>query len=90
MTKEQNFIEREKLLLDLEYNFICDLIRVRKSENLSQATLAKEAGIIRETIAKIENHLNSPQLNTLINILEPMGYTIGIIPLHKKTNGVHK
>ena len=36
------------------------------------------SGTVRETIAKIETQVMSPQINTLIKILEPLGYTIKI------------
>ena len=77
-------MEKEKLLLDLEYEFICDFIKLRKDNGLTQASLAEMAGVLREKIAKIENHLNSPQLNSLIKILEPIGYTVKIVPINKE------
>lgn len=77
-------MEKEKVLLDLEYQFICDFIRIRKEHNLSQRSLAEMSGVVREKIAKIENQLNSPQLNSLIKILEPIGYTIKIVPIDDK------
>ena len=40
--------------------------------------MAEGANVIRETIARIENQITSPQVNTLIKILEPLGYTIKI------------
>ena len=32
---------------------------------------------------KIENQLNSPQLNSLIKILKPIGFTVKIVPIEK-------
>ena len=40
--------------------------------------MADECGIIREMIAVIENQKKHPQINTLIKILEPFGYTLSI------------
>ena len=77
-------MEKEKLLLDLEYSFICDFIKLRKEKGLTQKSLAELSGVIREKIAKIENHINSPQINSLIKILEPIGYTVKIVPIDKK------
>lgn len=77
-------MEKEKLLLDLEYGFICDFIKLRKEKGLTQKSLAELSGVIREKIAKIENHINSPQINSLIKILEPIGYTVKIVPIDKK------
>lgn len=77
-------MEKEKVLLDLEYEFICDFIKLRKEKGLTQKSLAELSGVIREKVAKIENHLNSPQINSLIKILEPIGYTVKIVPIKKK------
>ena len=74
-------MEREKLLQDLEYDFICIFIRIRKDKGLSQKSLAEMSGVVREQIAKIENQLNSPQLNSLIKVLEPIGYTVKIVAI---------
>jgi DNA-binding XRE family transcriptional regulator len=85
-TEEQNiYIEREKQLSDLEYEFIKSFILTRKKCHLTQQQLATQANVIRETIVRIENLMTSPQLNTLIKILEPLGYTVEIVPIKKKS-----
>lgn len=79
----KEFINKEKLLSDLEYQLISDLIKVRKDSNYTQKQLAEEANIIRESIAKIEKQVVSPQVSTLIKILEPLGYTLKIEKIEK-------
>lgn len=76
-------MEKEKLLQDLEYDLLTNFIRLRKEKNLTQQELANLSGVVREKIAKIENGLNSPQINSLIKILEPIGYTIKIMPINE-------
>lgn len=76
-------MKQEKILQDLEYKFICDFIKIRKEKKLTQQSLADLSGVVREKIAKIENNLNSPQLNSLIKVLEPIGYTVKIVPITK-------
>ncbi len=85
MKKEmkKEYIEREKKLIDIEYNFISDFIKTRKDANLTQQQMADKANVIRTTVARIENLMTSPQLNTLIKLLEPIGYTIKIEPIDK-------
>lgn len=68
----------EKKIMDLEYNLICDFIKLRSELGLSQQKMAEESGVIREMIAVIENRKKHPQINTLIKILEPFGYTLSI------------
>ncbi len=62
----------------LENDFRKLLKAVRKENGYTQETLAKKCGIIRETIARIESGKVSPQLNTLIKMLAPIGYKIDI------------
>ena len=76
-------IEHEIKLKELERDVIRQVVEARKSQKLSQRVVGERAGIIRETVAKIENNLNSPQINTLIKLLEPIGYTLGVVPLVK-------
>ena len=68
----------EKRIIDLEYNLICDFIKLRNELGLSQQKMADEIGIVREMITVIENRKKHPQINTLIRILEPFGYTLSI------------
>lgn len=71
-------IEEDKRIMKLEYNLICDFIKLRNELGLSQQKMADNSGVVREMIAVIENRKKHPQINTLIKILEPFGYTISI------------
>ena len=53
---------------------------------LSQQKMADESGVVREMIAVIENRKKHPQINTLIKILEPFGYTLKIAKIKEETN----
>lgn len=75
---------KEEKLKDLEYQFVQDFIRLRKDNHLTQEAMANQSGVIRLTITRIENLITSPQVNTLIKILEPLGYTVKIEPIDKK------
>jgi DNA-binding XRE family transcriptional regulator len=74
MSKEKE----EKKIADLEYRLISDLIKLRGDLGLSQQKMADAAGVVREMIAVIENQKKHPQINTLLKILEPFGYTLTI------------
>lgn len=77
-------MDNEKRLMELEYNLICDFIKLRSKLNLTQKEMAEEAGVVREMIAVIENRKKHPQINTLIKILEPFGYTLSIVKIEDK------
>ena len=75
---------KEDKLKELEYDFVQDFIKLRKDNHLTQEAMANQSGVIRLTITRIENLITSPQINTLIKILEPIGYTVKIEPTDKK------
>ena len=81
-----NKINNDKRIMDLEYNLICDFIRLRNELGLSQQKMADECGVIREMIAVSANQKKHPQINTLIKILEPFGYTLSITKIKEETN----
>lgn len=78
----KNF-EEEIDVMDLEYNLICDFIKLRNEMGLTQKQMAEEAHVVREMIAVIENRKKHPQINTLIKILKPFGYTLSITKIDK-------
>lgn len=84
--KLEEYVIKEKRILDLEYEFIQDFIKFRKDNHLTQQQMADQAHVIRETIARIENYMTSPQINTLLKILKPLGYTLKIAKVDKKSN----
>lgn len=84
IVKTEEDIKRDERLKELEKEVIRQIVVARKSQHLSQRVVGERAGIIRETVAKIENNLNSPQINTLIRLLEPIGFTLGVVPLEQK------
>ncbi|MBQ9833726.1 MAG: helix-turn-helix domain-containing protein [Bacilli bacterium] len=79
-------INNEKSIIELEYNLICDFIKLRNELGLSQQKMAEECGVIREMIAVIENQKKHPQINTLIKILEPFGYTLSITKIKEEND----
>lgn len=78
-----NKINDEKRIVDLEYSLICDFINLRKELGLTQKELGEASNTIREIIAVIETRKKHPQINTLIKILEPFGYTLSITKIRR-------
>ena len=73
-----NYIKDEKRMMELEYNLICDFIKLRNELGLTQKEMGEASDTVREIIAVIETRRKHPQINTLIKILEPFGYTLSI------------
>ena len=79
----KKYIDREKKIMEMEYSLITSFIKLRKEANISQEQLANATNVIRTTIARIENNMNSPQLKTMLELLEPVGFTLEIVPIKK-------
>ena len=62
--------------IELEYNLICDFIKLRNELGLTQKQMADEAHVVREMISVIENRTKHPQINTLIKILKSFCYIL--------------
>ena len=69
---------KETNTLDLEYDLICEFIKLRSDLGITQKEMADKSGVVREMIATIENRKKHPQINTLLKILKPFGYTLKI------------
>ncbi len=70
--------KNEERVMELEYNLICDFIKLRGELGLTQKEMGEASNTLREIIAAIETRRNHPQINSLIKILEPFGYTLSI------------
>ena len=68
----------EERVMELEYNLICEFIKLRGELGLTQKEMGEASNTVREIIAAIETRRNHPQINSLIKILEPFGYTLSI------------
>ena len=75
MESTKIYTKKEKEIAKLEFALIQDFTNLRRNANISQQQLADETHIIRTTIARIENNMNSPQVKTLLTLLESLGYT---------------
>lgn len=83
MKEKKEYIKREQRIMDMEYSIISNYIKIRKDLKISQEQLSKDTNVIRTTIARVERSMNSPQLKTMLELLEPLGYTLEIVPLKK-------
>ena len=79
------FTPEEKAQIQLEMDIIKATIEARKNNNMSQRDLAKKSGLKQPVIARIESRARSPRVYTLIRMLYPMGYTLKVVPLNKKS-----
>ena len=76
--------KNEERVMELEYNLICDFIKLRGELGLTQKEMGEASNTLREIIAAIETRRNHPQINSLIKILEPFGYTLSITKIKEE------
>ena len=69
---------RKNTINNVEFDFICDFIKLRHELGLTQKEMAQKCGELRTHIAKIEAGIASPNLRSIANILEPLGYKLSI------------
>ena len=82
--KQLNISPEQQAEIQLEMDIIQATIEARKKNKLTQRELSKKSGVKQPVIARLEKYANSPQTNTLIKLLYPMGYTIRVVPLEKE------
>jgi predicted transcriptional regulator len=52
----------------------------RRRAGLTQRALAERAGVPQPAIARIESGAVSPRLSTLLELIEPVGFTVELAP----------
>ena len=66
---------------DLRVAIMSELIKARNEKNMSQRELEKLSGVKQPIISRMESGETSPQLDTVLKLLAPLGKTLAIIPL---------
>ena len=93
MKKHQTFNElfnddeyvspQEREQINFTVSLIGKIIEAREAKGLTQRELAKLSGVKQPAIARMENMKAIPQIDTLIKVLNPLGYTLEIVPLNQ-------
>ena len=58
-----------------------ELINARNEQGISQKKLEELSGVKQPIIARMEKGHTSPQLDTIIKVLAPLGKTLAVVPL---------
>lgn len=74
----------EKGKINFEVSLIGKMIEARESKGMSQRELAELSGVKQPAIARIESMKATPQIDTLLKVLAPLGYTLSITPLQNQ------
>ena len=79
--KELDITEEEERIIELEKEIIRTMVKIREDQGLSQAQLAGICNVKQPAIARMEKDAHSPQLDSLLRVLVPLGYTLQIVPM---------
>ena len=68
-------------IVHAQYELIWEIIKIRKSLNLTQEELAKICGLRYQDIARLESFKTNPQIDTILKVLLPLGKTLASVPI---------
>ena len=68
---------------NLRVQLIGEIIKARQEKGLSQKKLEELSGVKQPIIARMERGVTSPQLDTILKLLAPLGKTLAVVPIEK-------
>ncbi len=83
LRKELNLTPEEENIIELEKQLIKAMVSIREEQGLSQAELAEMCNVKQPVIARMEKAVHSPQIDSLLKVLAPLGYKLQIVPMEK-------
>ena len=83
LREELKLTEDDEKVIALEENLIKTMVKIREEKGLTQTQLAKICDVKQPVIARIESSTHSPQVDSLLRILVPLGYTLQIVPIQR-------
>ena len=84
LRNELNISEQEENIIALEKELIKTLVQIREEKGLTQSELADLCQVKQPVIARMESAVHSPQINSLLKVLVPLGYTLQVVPIENK------
>ena len=78
------FTPEEIAASDLRVALIGEIIKARQEKGISQKKLEELSGVKQPIIARMEKGSTSPQLDTILKVLAPLGKTLAVVPLQNE------
>ena len=66
---------------DFRVRLIEEFISARNEQGISQKRLEQLSGVKQPVIARMERGITSPQLDTILKLLIPLGKTLAVVPI---------
>lgn len=79
--EKELFTEEEIRESKLRVAIISELIKARQEKNISQRELEQLSGVKQPIISRMEAGETSPQLDTVLRVLAPLGKTLAVVPI---------
>ena len=82
--EKEIFTPEEIAASNLRVSLIGELIKARQEKGISQKKLEELSGVKQPIIARMEKGYTSPQLDTILKVLVPLGKTLAVVPLQSE------
>jgi DNA-binding XRE family transcriptional regulator len=73
----------ERAASNLRAAMMSELVHARAEKGISQKKLEAMSGVRQPVIARMERGYTSPQLDTVLKVLAPLGKTLAVVPLER-------
>ena len=80
-TEEKENIENIEELAGI----IGAMIMRREQLGISQRELAQKCGVTQSALARLETCKATPQIDTMLKVLKPLGLTLSVVPMRDTT-----
>jgi len=77
-----NLTPEDEDIINLEKSLINAVVEAREESGLTQKQLSELCGIKQPVIARLERAAHSPQIDSMIRILKPLGYKLTVVKEH--------
>ena len=69
---------------DLRVAIISEIIKTRQEKHISQRDLEQLSGVKQPITSRMETGETSPQIDTVLRVLAPLGKKLAVVPLEYK------
>ena len=83
MARTEFFIPEIKNECDMRAALIGELVKTRKERRISRERLEQLSGVRQPVIARMENGGPSPQIDTVLKVLAPLGKTLAVVSVEQ-------
>ena len=81
--REQLLTPEERAASAVRVAMMIELTTARNERGISQKKLEELSGVRQPIIARMEKGNTSPQLDTVLKVLAPLGKTLAVVPMEE-------